>query len=274
MVAKFSLLAMTSAFIAVSPSLAAAPAGAPGASKTHQSAPITAHAQQQAPKGDLDVWEEKLFGHQFDKDPLDKRIQRLELLLFGGTQDGDYSQRLDNLRSTIASRVSVKVSKAPINDGSLAVIEKRVLKHTYAAQTADQRLSRIEEKIFGKASPAMSIADRIDRLKKTLGIGATPPIAQNPTAEPFGMFGGNQDMMRRFNMQVVPFGDQSMGMPDDMSNQMNQMMRQFNQQMSQMHRRRGPVAPIVPFPRMNPGGGMRQDNSDQKLPPYTDPNAI
>src|SRR5580658_9927491 len=96
MVAKNRILAIVAGAWAAScwllPAMAAAPAGPAAARRAHPAAAPA--AQQAAPKGDLDLWEQKLFGHQFDQDPLDKRIQRLELLLFSGTQAGSFSERL------------------------------------------------------------------------------------------------------------------------------------------------------------------------------------
>jgi hypothetical protein len=232
----------------------------------------------------LESWEQKLLGQQYEKDPLDKRIQRLELLLFGSTQDGSYSERLEQIRQTIASRSSLKMNRSTSAD-SLGQIEQRVLKHKFASETSEQRLSRLESKIFGKPSPAMSTTDRIERLNRTLGIGDTPPIAQGASpADPLGML-GSPGMMRQFHgMTVIPFGDQSPN-GDDINKQMMEMMRRmnsFSQQMGRMHGDQ--LGPSTPFPDMAPPGrkiapgqGLhmtKPNDKEQKLPPYLDPNAI
>ena len=73
----------------------------------------------------------------------------------------------------------------------LGTLEWRILKKTYASVKAmDPRLNRMETQLFGMPAQSMSYIDRIDRLKKTIGldigsVAATPPAAQ--PAQPFGM---------------------------------------------------------------------------------------
>ncbi len=45
------------------------------------------------------------------------------------------------------------------------------MKKTFPAEALDQRLDRLESQIFGLPAQAMSYVDRIERLKKTAGIG-------------------------------------------------------------------------------------------------------
>lgn len=248
-------------------------AGALMVAGTVATAALAAQPQASAPSGhgDLSQWEQRFLGQPYENDPIDKRIQRLELLLFGSTQEGSFSQRLDQIRATIASRSAAKPSKASTAD-SLNLLEQKILKHTFPADKPDQRLSRLEQKLFGKASPAMPASDRIDRLKKTLGIGEPPPIAQFP---------GDQPFMRQFDGGImVPFGEQSMD-GNEINRQMSDMFRQLNQQLRQLPMQgRGTAPNMVPYqmPNINthPFKLMPAPSTadDAKLPPYLDPNSI
>jgi hypothetical protein len=226
------------------------------------------------PRGDLAKWEQQCLGQAYEKDPLDKRIQRLELLLFGTTQDGSFSERLEHIHSAIASRQAVHLSKASVS-GSISQLEQRILKKTFITETAEERLTRLETKLFGKPSPAMATGDRVDRLKRTIGLGEPPPIAQSDPQEML-----NRRWPHGFNNMPVPFGYQSMD-PNDLNQQMNDMFRQFNQQLRQMHRlpEGESITPQVPQ-FTDPGQStpfrvvphLRKQQDD--LPPYMDPNSI
>src|SRR5690606_33228046 len=62
----------------------------------------------------------------------------------------------------------------------LNTLEWRALKKTYPSESIDARLARMEKKLFGMDSPAMAYVDRVDRLKRTLGIGMTAAVPRGP----------------------------------------------------------------------------------------------
>lgn len=141
---------------------------------------------------DLTGLEKRYFGRVYEKDATDKRIQRIELLVFGATQDGGMIERLDRLQKAAADHA--KNSKANGAQGadtaSISALEKKILKKSFDSETPAQRLARLESKVFGQPSPSMSIGDRVFRLKKILNI-ETPAISKLP---PYfdGPAGGNR----------------------------------------------------------------------------------
>lgn len=243
-----------------------------------------------APKGDLNTWEQRLLGRPYSHDPLDKRIQRLELLVFGGTQDGSLSERLSALKTEISSRAGTRVSKGNVSQ-SLNQLEQKILKKTFASESVDVRLARLETKLFGKSNPSMSESERIERLKKTIGLGEPPPIADSSRGGNF--FGGPlgrdfNDFNRDFGggSIVIPFGSgtQSM-MPEDLNRQMSQMFRQLNQQLRDLHRMPNGDSHVMPFPgpglksfppgtQLTPNFPTVPDHQETEVPPYLDPNSI
>ena len=232
-------------------------------------------AQSAAP--DINSLEQRYFGRLYDKDATDKRIQRLELLLFGATQDGGLVDRLDRLQASAAERL--KSSKVSVNQAvdivSIAALEKKILKKSFGSETPTQRLARLESKVFGQASPAMNISDRVFRLKKILNVD-TPSISQYPSSPDLG----SGDMSSPFGggfMYNSPFGSNR---PEDIAQQMNEAMRQLNKSLRGIHRLPDGAPNVSPFtgpngtPFMQPFRTGPQPGRDTELPPYLDPNSI
>ncbi|HEY9678211.1 MAG TPA: hypothetical protein V6C76_09390 [Drouetiella sp.] len=250
---------------------------------------------------DVSAFEQKYFGHVYDKDTPDKRIQRLELLLFGATQDGGMSERIARVNQYASEHAASPKSaqSGGADNASLSALERKILKKTFDSEPAGQRLTRLESKVFGSASPSMSLGDRVFRLKKMVNID-TPSISRiqpNPRM-------GDLGMMTPFSgggMSVIPFGmDGGSGFPgglrggqvDEMAQQMNAMINQLNRSLRNMPRAPKSQDPTVPpdatpfldgvqpffgqpfsgkqMPRLVP----QPKKQDTELPPYLDPNSI
>ena len=150
---------------------------------------------------DLSLLENRYFAHPYGHDPVEKRLERLECLVFGATKGGSNPDRLARLNKAVAQRSAMPVpveksitggssasaNVAPGNAGGkgaaasypvLNTIEWRALKKTYSAESLDQRLDRLESKMFGQPAQTMAYIDRVERLKKTLGITGNDGIKQ------------------------------------------------------------------------------------------------
>jgi hypothetical protein len=182
--------------------------------------------------------EQKLLQRTFPLDPEDKRLQRLELLLFGATQMGTSEGRLAELkraaadRATQSNRSGQQLNNKANISSNIAEIEKYVLKKTNPQLTTSQRLAQLESKVFGQASPGMTIAQRIERLQKTIGL-ADPSSNPQTAIEPFG------------SLPNGSFSFQFQGDPSNLDPHMAQILKQLQRQMQQME----------PF-----GGGMPDEN--------------
>lgn len=224
-----------------------------GASLCWSSVVIAAESAQ-VMLGKISAYEDRFFFHQYPSDPGDKRLERLELLIFGTTQDGTLEERLARLSKAIVERDAQSSSKtseakpppaatkepAVQNKSSeqyavLNTFEWRVLKKTYPTESLDERLGRLETKLFGQASPAMSYFDRVERLKKTLGIGSVtelPKGGMGPSskAKPRGQWGDTLPSSPVPN--IVP------GFPEfgssDIFGPLSDIMRQMQKQMSDL----------------------------------------
>lgn len=239
---------------------------------------------------DLRVMENRFFFHDYEHDPLAKRVERLECLVFGSAQYGLPGERIEKLRATIERRDRASAEKVAAEseskadpgkaetsgeDGSrsdypiLTTLEWRILKKTYRGETMDERLGRLETNLFGQPATAMSYLDRIERLKKVAGIGlpGRSSLGELPQGPMPRAGGSNGVQMRPFTGIVPPDGS---SIQRDYNAQFNrdfaQMFKYLNQQMKDMFRNGQPVpgSPIIIMP----------EGEKQKLPSYADPNSI
>lgn len=278
---------------------------------------------------EVEILEHRFFPKAYSNDPLDKRLQRLELMIYGATQGGSLPERLDRLKKDVAIRsktspvgaakaipgMSDKSGGAPgagagAAGGSaqypvLSTLEWRALKKTFVNESLDQRLARLESQLFGQPSTTMPYVDRIDRLKKVMGLGMTSEVPSRgggslgpaPRARPRGSnpYGGAPSWV---TPSPFAFGDmpgldgEMFGGNEDVARSMAEMMRTMRQHMSELQRLgpgswvydpqtgtfveqgtgrrfRGNNLPVIPPRRTTPG-----TKDDAQIPPYLDPNSI
>lgn len=228
---------------------------------------------------ELPVLEDRFFSRQYANDPTDKRLERLELLVFGATQGGTLDERYGRLKKSIAARTeaAAKISGDKPETASqypvLNTLEWKALKKTFPSENLDQRLARVEKKLFGQESPGMPYVDRVDRLKRTLGIGVTAamptgPIGPAPKARPRGQ-----------SLDSFLYGDEAMLDGTNLNGAFAQMFAEMNRQMAEMDQLMRPINPRVtpmnPLAPSTPFNLRRRPQIDNmELPPYADPNSI
>jgi hypothetical protein len=251
--------------------------------------------------------EEKLFKRIYSYDPVDKRLQRLELLLFGYSNSGSNLERWRQIQLAINGRAKKNYQSNDQSSGGsqaaiVSAIEKQILKKSTPTEPISKRLDRLEAKVFGQASPALPTSQRVERLKRTVGLAlpANPEITINPnTFDPWN----NQSSMPftfRFNGRTIPdiggFGAQDpeiSQMLKDMDKQMREMQQFGNSNRmppngnnreerhffyyewpprnNKKHdNEEGTDGSPKPQPNIP---GLRTPNFD-RLPPYSDPNMI
>lgn len=274
------------------------------------------------PFRDLKALERRFFFHEYDHDPLEKRLERIELLVFGAAQDGKNTDRLGRIRTAIVARdkeaahhlaeknraaraqepTAPKAPKATSPTSSsqypiLQTLEWRALQKTYSGETLDQRLERLEISLLGQPSPAMSYADRIERLKKMIGVETastpSPKMTQIPSG-PTPRALGRRNMSPFNSPYMTPLprdnGDDDTTFEEDYQTQLNSDLRTMMEMMQRMNRmpsmRPGMTIPnggrglVLPMPGgedvtpyLIPAQPPAQPKKP-KIPPYADPNSI
>lgn len=149
--------------------------------------------------------EQRYLGSSYDKEPLEKRLTRLEKLVFGEASSGALDVRVTNLlksvpnladeddaNSTSYSRSSrgqtsnnlvrsydtttgSAAGSSSGNDASttesyprIAALEKNILGESHSEKDLSARLSLMEKKVFGKSFDSSALSDRTDKLQAYL----------------------------------------------------------------------------------------------------------
>ena len=187
---------------------------------------------------ELSAVEHRLLQKTFPQDPIDKRLQRLELLVFGATQFGTDIERWQGLQHSLAERKKEEGQNKPRRAETanaaedVAMLEKEILKKTFAAEPTTKRLDRLETKLFGQPTATMAAQNRIERLKRATGsvVGDDGQETANIPYRSGRGYGQRMPFGDPFNGQVMP-GFPSMMQGDP---QMREMLRQMEQQMREL----------------------------------------
>lgn len=233
----------------------------------------------------LNNFEKKFFYQTYQHDPIEKRLQRLELLFFGATQGGTNLERWARVKEAIAERARQESGQGASAHGTpqskqdlapsqqakypvVATLENKICKQTFPNEPVDQRLSRLETKVFGQPAPGIPLADRVERLKKMVGAGGTPGLSahslqQNrryglgpmPKAQP-RMPGALPDEPYVSPFGASPFGNSPFGgtIPfNSFGNEdMNEMNKLMNDMFSQLNRQLRELKKLPPGQQMDP----------------------
>jgi len=294
--------------------LSMSPAGATNPVQPKPSPPAMGN-----PFNELKSLEKRFFFHEYDHDPLEKRLERIELLVFGSAQAGEGTARLSRIKAAVVNRdreaaqrlteknkelktpaPTAPSTTAPTSSQQypiLQTLEWRALQKTYGGETLDQRLDRLETSLLGQPSPAMSYADRIERLKKMIGVETASTPSPRTTPLPRGPLPKASAKRSPFNSPYItplPRGnwddEDEKSFEDDFQNQMNNDLQTMMDMMQRMQRSPGFRSPggMMPFNGRSivipPGAGdgssipyavpIPAQPKKPKLPPYADPNSI
>src|SRR5579883_1806379 len=181
-------------------------------------------------EAELTAVEQRMLQKTFPQDPLEKRLQRLELLVFGATQFGSDSERWQLLQRSLAERKGQNKPRRKEGAGEeVAALEREILKRTFAGEPTSKRLDRLEAKVFGQSNATIATQARIERLKRATG-SVGPEESQQTAVNPYGLGRGLSPRTDPFMNPMMP------GFPGFMSGdpQMREMFRQMEQQMREL----------------------------------------
>ena len=136
--------------------------------------------------------EKRLFFHPYTNESTNERLNRLELFMFGATQEGrSDSERVQNISSAAQSLLSAPGQKKSARPQAAAdqetaeaakpvqrytrvsELEERVFAQTYENDSLKVRVSRLETKAFGRSFDDRDLALRVDDLDRCTSL---PPV--------------------------------------------------------------------------------------------------
>lgn len=128
----------------------------------------------------VSMMENKVLGSSFQKEDIYKRLDRLEIKLFGAVSNKSLSDRVDFLSSAvlgesenprdkedsegISSDDSYSADNPDQLNDLLFQLEKQLLNQTYPNDDTETRISRLESNIFNEKSDNYPIEERINRV--------------------------------------------------------------------------------------------------------------
>jgi hypothetical protein len=139
----------------------------------------------------LSAVEWRLFAHPYEKDSDDKRLSRLERLVFGAErQDLDTASRFAKISAALSSTKkenrsgrnlatvtlpSRSIVGAQSNYPSVSELETKVFSTTYATMPVATRLQNLEIRVFGKVSQSDDLCSRVDALNGYVNATVSTP---------------------------------------------------------------------------------------------------
>lgn len=142
--------------------------------------------------GDLSALENKFYSHDFADEPTEKRLERIERLVYGAAKTGPIQDRMTQLLLSVPlaadpvqdSNPNVQADEAAaavqpaINgpqahwslQGDVTAMEKEVFGKTFSSDSLTSRVSRLETTVFAgqPAQTFVPVRDRINKLMAAL----------------------------------------------------------------------------------------------------------
>lgn len=141
---------------------------------------------------ELAPYEQSIFSHIYLNEPLSKRLERLEISIFGESQSGSDASRQARLLKVLKpihkaapkaepvpsspdeSAPSAMTETAPVSQPpaqqdatdypTVTALENQVFGRDFIRDDIGSRLDRLEKKVFGHSYPAVALVDRVDKL--------------------------------------------------------------------------------------------------------------
>ena len=141
--------------------------------------PNKSYCANKTQNAEISKIENDIFGFEYSKDDIKKRVERLEKNIYGKTSSGDLLQRLKKLASDVnADLIGLEIEpvedtfaeKETIADNTVDYpivneIEKKLFNKTYKERDFHTRIVTIERKLFGKIYDVEDYSTRMDRIK-------------------------------------------------------------------------------------------------------------
>lgn len=122
--------------------------------------------------GDLSNLENRFFYHTYQNEPPEKRLDRLERLVFGSRKSGTVQQRITALLLDVPSLNDDSDASQATPSSASNTMPATAPTFSYHPQVAGQSLvsevSAMEQEVYGKTYGSDTLINRVNRLEKTV----------------------------------------------------------------------------------------------------------
>ena len=162
--------------------------------------PLVATAIDTGYAEQLGLLEKQLLSTAYEKDPLPRRVERLEKLVFGEVRTGPIEERIVELTTTVPPAKAPADAQTEEGEQEQAqdqgqdqadsqeeatekyprvtALEEAVLGKTYTHDDLSDRLARMEEKLYGKVEKDEDLGDRTDKIQAYVEKTMKKPLFQ------------------------------------------------------------------------------------------------
>ena len=168
--------------------------------------PLNINAEQLNHSQSISAVETSIFGYDYNDESVSKRLERIEMNLYGKKKSGNIQKRIDDIKNDIGfveykqpdkpqnktespfnTSDSMKKSMIP-EDSSVEYpmvdkLEQEIFNTTYKNENIYKRLDRLEVKVYGKTSTD-SLNNRVDKLASVIKPNVKRTYRQNDYISP------------------------------------------------------------------------------------------
>ena len=126
--------------------------------------------------GDLSALENKLYSHDFSGEPVEKRLDRIERLVYGAAKTGSVQDRITQLLLNVPLNpdpgTTAQSTAQPVQpDSEVPVSEEPAIKGPSPHWSLQSDVSAMEKEVFGKTYNSDSLTNRVSRLETAVFAG-------------------------------------------------------------------------------------------------------
>ena len=173
--------------------------------------------------------ETNLYGFDYPKDELKRRLERLEVSIYGKVQNGETVKRLNKIISDISAneigleippsedtfREEENLADNTVNYPIVDEIEQKIFNKTFKERDFHTRIVTIERKLFGKIYDVEDYSKRMERIKAEV-MPQTIAKEQEPTLKDYTDTGLNSldlSSLSQSRYSSMPFGQRNYTRP-------------------------------------------------------------
>ncbi|MFH0702015.1 MAG: hypothetical protein V2B14_00550 [bacterium] len=158
-------------------------------SKTPVSTPALSNEPQIDPYI-IDELENKVLSRSFSNENINRRIERLEIIMFNRNFNETWDERVNRLYSVVFGNQNESSASTKTNNSMdensinslLTQLEKQTFNQVYIGDSIENRMARLENSIFNEVSSDSTVDERLERLATVIQAQASSDIYKDMSA--------------------------------------------------------------------------------------------